>query len=628
MTRRERAAALCLALASSAPGCSGEDPPAPSGDAAVDAPPVEPDAGVPAPAPPEAPRLAPCPTGWAEVAGDVVTCTPYPAGGPGECAGDEAHFPGEPECAPVGATCAGGDFASDLPVGAAVWYVQAGAGDGGAGSVGAPFGTIGEGIAAAASGDVVALSRGTFEEAVELPEGVTLWGACVDGTRLTTDRVVGSAGVVTVVGEGAALGNLTIAGPGPGLWVEGRDASVSVEGVVIAETDFVAILVGGGGELTGRSVVVREVRSQPVPGGSGMGALVDTRGTLELERASIERTDGTAVVALGTRVVLRDVALREGLGDDPPARGVEAQLGAAVDLTRVWMAGQRDAAILAFDMDTELLVEDAVIADTASDLAGDGGRGLSLVDGARATVRRAHFVGQGEVAVIADRAGSAVVLEDVVIEGARGRASDGTGGSGLAVQSGAAATLTRVRLADNRGAGLFAIGADTLVTLADVSIVGTRSFAGDGDQGTGLAVQGATLTGARLRSSGNRQAGVLAIADGTVTLEDLEVSDTHERECASDGCAGVGFGDGLISSLGSVVDVRRFRIVGSARVGVTIVDGALDLHEGEVSGCPIGASVQTEGFDVERLYDAVVFRDNDRNLDRSLLAVPEPAAGF
>ncbi len=623
--RPERAAAFVLALLCGA--CSEDRPAEPGADAATDAPPADPDAGVPAPAAPEPPRLEPCPAGWRVIPGEVSICSPLPQDGAPDCAEDEAFFPGGAGCEPVGAPCpAEGDYAEDLPDGAVVWYVRAGAGGGGDGSLGAPFGTIEEGIDAASDGDVVALSRGEYAEAVVVPEGVALRGACPAETRLTTDRAVGSAGVVTVHASGASLSGVTLAGPGPGLWVEGRDATLAVEGVVIAGTDFTGILVGGGGTLTGGSVLVRDVHSQAVPGVSGVGVLVDARGALELERVAFERTGGTAVVAVGTRVVLRDVAIRDGLGEDPPARGVEAQLGAAVELRRLWMSRQRGAAILAFDMDTEIVIEDAFIEDTASNVDGDGGRGLSLVDGARATVRRTTFTGQRELAVIADLPSSAVTLEDVVITGTQGSEAAGTGGSGLVVQSGATATATRVLLAENRGAGLLAISEGTTVTLADVAVIDTLSLASEGDQGTGIHVQQAALTGVRVRAAGNRQAGVVAIADAIVSLEDLDVADTLERACAADTCAGVGFGDGVVSSLGAAVELRRFRIAGSARVGVTVADGALDLHEGEVSGCPIGASVQTEDFDLQRLYDAVVFRDNDRNLDRSQIGVPAPVS--
>jgi len=56
-------------------------------------------------------------------------------------------------------------------------------------------------------------------------------------------------------------------------------------------------------------------------------------------------------------------------------------------------------------------------------------------------------------------------------------------------------------------------------------------------------------------------------------------------------------------------------------------DGVVDLHDGEVSSNPIGANVQTAGYDIARLNDNVIF-DNDDNFDMSALPIPEPATGF
>lgn len=58
-----------------------------------------------------------------------------------------------------------------------------------------------------------------------------------------------------------------------------------------------------------------------------------------------------------------------------------------------------------------------------------------------------------------------------------------------------------------------------------------------------------------------------------------------------------------------------------------IVDAAganLDLREGVVTGSPIGACVQQDGYDIARLSDGVEYYDNDINLDSTSLPVPSP----
>ncbi|MCZ7686077.1 MAG: DUF1565 domain-containing protein [Sandaracinaceae bacterium] len=129
-----------------------------------------------------------------------------PEAGASSCAGGEAHFQGEAGCAPLGA-CPAGEWADGL--GGDVLFVRAGA-SGGDGSRASPFGTIAAALAAARAGTIVALSKGSFDEAVVLSSGVSLRGACAAETRLTA---AGSGGaVVEVTASGAALEGLTIAG--------------------------------------------------------------------------------------------------------------------------------------------------------------------------------------------------------------------------------------------------------------------------------------------------------------------------------------------------------------------------------------------------------------------------------
>ncbi len=50
---------------------------------------------------------------------------------------------------------------------------------------------------------------------------------------------------------------------------------------------------------------------------------------------------------------------------------------------------------------------------------------------------------------------------------------------------------------------------------------------------------------------------------------------------------------------------------------------------GEPDASPdAGTDAETEGFDLSRIQDDVVYRDNDRNLDSAALAVPDPIDGL
>ena len=135
----------------------------------------------------EPPLITPCPAGWREVEAtsdnDVTTCDPWPESGPAQCAEGEAHFPGEPVCMPIGQPCPTGDWAVGLPNEGNLICVRAGE-TGGDGTQALPFGRIEDATDYASfhPGTVIALSKGTFDEVVDLSAGTTLWGACVTET--------------------------------------------------------------------------------------------------------------------------------------------------------------------------------------------------------------------------------------------------------------------------------------------------------------------------------------------------------------------------------------------------------------------------------------------------------------
>ncbi len=113
---------------------------------------------------------------------------------------------------------------------------------------------------------------------------------------------------------------------------------------------------------------------------------------------------------------------------------------------------------------------------------------------------------------------------------------------------------------------------------------------------------------------------------GTVLdLEDVVIRTTIETACAPDGCNPAGIGLGAYEL--AAVSVRRFLIEDNVLAGVQVAnDGSLDLSEGIVRGSPIGASVDVDGYDFDRLSDGVRYEDNGTNLDSSSLPVPSRGA--
>ncbi|MCZ7681308.1 MAG: DUF1565 domain-containing protein [Sandaracinaceae bacterium] len=228
-------AALTLALAA----CGGT---AGGADAGTDAPALR-DAGPTlAPASPNIPWLAdgvppiapptftPCPEGWREVTDESgpTRCDPYPSeGARTDCPEGQAHFPGEPSCAPISGECA----ADGWPAGGGepTLHVRAGAAPGGDGSRAAPLATIADALARAAEGSVIAIASGTYEEVLRITSRVTLRGACASGTRIEASAPSGTSATVEIAADGVALEALVIAAATSGaVDVDGTAATASV----------------------------------------------------------------------------------------------------------------------------------------------------------------------------------------------------------------------------------------------------------------------------------------------------------------------------------------------------------------------------------------------------------------
>ncbi len=693
-----------------------------------------------APASPAPPRITPCPDGWREAADpglpDISVCDPWPATGPQDCAVDEAHFPGEADCRRVGTPCPAGDWADDLPAAGTVLFVLAGAGGGGDGSRAAPFSTLAEAIAAAPSGAVVALSKGTFDEVTSVTRPITVWGACTQETIVASSIPHATAATVTLR-AGATLRNLRVSGARRGVNVAGNDDAATLDSVVVHGAAGFGVFVYGAGSLVGRDLVIRATAGDAI-GAFGYGLSVQEGGRVEIDRGALVGNRGIGMNLLGaaTQVVARDVAIGGTLpreNDDRFGYGVQLSDGAAAtleraaifanrgsgvilfdagttfvardatirdtqalendglrgvgleldggvhaELERTTIAGNRDLGLGAFGAGAELVATDVVVTDTRAQLADDtNGYALNLNEGARVTLTRAVFarntatgilaagVGTSLVAtdldvsdteprlndsssgtglqarggasielvrtalrrnhtagVAVNEPGTTLVSTDLTVEDTQSRSSDGWGGYSLLLITGASAGLSRALFARGRSVGAFVEGSGTTLTASDLQIIDTGSRTSDGTRGDGLQITaGATADLTRVRIVRARAHGVAAFDPSTrVTARDLVVEETLREEC----CEETAYGTGIVAFAGTSIEATGLRSSGNAICGVSVAGGEVDLHDGEVSGNPIGANVSTEAFDLTRIQDRVVYRDNDRNLDSSALPAPAP----
>jgi hypothetical protein len=553
---------LVVALAAS---CGDADPPEVAADAGAD------DASATTPPVPALPMLAPCPAGWREVPGEPATCDPWPATGPTDCpADDEAHFPGEPACARIGTDCPPDGVPANLPADQPVLHVRAGATDGD-GTVAAPFGTVTEGNSAAGTSTIVAIAAGTYDEVILARAGVTFRGACVADTTLTssTPGRVQTDGLVSVNRDGVVtLENLRIADAvRTAVGAGARRATVVLSDVAIVRVGPVGVAAVMA-DVDASSAIFRDI--QPAPDGSTGRAVVSLLGDLTLARVVVERAREIAVTGEGPRASLTDVAIRDAVLSEGLGTGRGAQLAPYDDLEleRVVVEDAYDVGV--FVLATLGRIDDVVVRRISSDAMGRGGRGLEAVLASNLAVRQVLVEDVADTGVnFTD--GPRARVEDLVVRRSSGRALDGQRGRGLNVQVGTVVDMSRLVLSELREGGVVL----------------------------------------------NNEGTVLRLTDATIT-------DMLPRACATSTCPDDPRGTALGSFRAAWLEVSRFVVARADLCGVHIgLDGEVDLGDGEIRGTEIGACVQVDGYDYDRLTRGVSYRDNRMNLDATTLPIPD-----
>jgi hypothetical protein len=486
----------------------------------------------------------PCPPGWPAEPVLAGTARAYsacrPPEPPSSCPAGSMPVLGASGCVPIGAPCPAGDQPVDLPSGASIVHVAAGA-SGGDGSASLPYGSIAEAIAASSPGTTVAMGKGLYEESLVIDRVVTLWGACAGGVEIRG----GPSGTIAVAAKGdLTLRNATISGAGTGLMVS-SNGTLTVRGVWVHEATSLGITTTGG-RMDLEDVLVSDTRtSADLTDGYGLAVLGGVKA--KARRVTIERTrtfalavQGAGTVLEGSDLLVRDTMERE--SDGLRGRGVYVSDAASATLSRIAVRGSRESGIYVAEPGTKALLSDVSITDTAGVKADQtGGWGLVCQDGAELGVERAWVSNNRYEGIAVSSAGTKASLVDVVVVGTRSEESGGLGGVGLGVQQGASATISRSVFDRNRDVAVTTTGDGTLLDLADVMIQGTLGRESDDKSGIGLlAGAGAAVTARGLVVEDNRLAGIFADGAGTmVTLTDAVIAHTQIAGPEHDGGWGV-----------------------------------------------------------------------------------------
>lgn len=582
---------LCAAVLAGCPGAQAGpgDAGMPADGATPDArfalaPPAPPAEPVSAPARAALPVLTPCATGWVQTPGasddDPATCDPFPGAESTRCADDELRTPGDSTCVRIGPACATDGWPQALPA-TAVRYVQAGAAPGGTGTRAAPFARIADAIAGAAPGSVIAIAAGTYDESLSVPAGVTLWGACVSATH-----VASSAGgtTVTIAGADVVVRNVTLGGAASALAV-GRGARVTLEDVATIGATARAWSVHDGGHVVGTRVAIRDTRPLLI-GEEGHAIYAETGAVVELSHAAIERNSDNAIIAFDptTSIVLDDCVVRDTMprgSDGKFGRGVNTEGGVSLVLSRTVLERNAGIGVFLANVVTARLT-DVVIRDTASTMS-MGGRGISAQMGCTLELSRVTLLGNRSYALYASSS-STLTLDDVLMSATRTDVS-GLYGRGMELRGGATATLRRVLVDEMRDSGVILLDADTHATVEDLVVRATTPD-DHGTNGRGIEVSaGARLDGARVRVERNADLGLGCFGSSADALAStLELVDVEILDQGTDG-ATAGMGRGLYVLDDCSARVTRATIRGSREIGagVAIAPASLVLEDATVT---------------------------------------------
>ena len=453
---------------------------------------------------------------------------------------------------------------------------------------------------------------------------VRVEGAQGGGLMVNASRVTASQLHVRDILPGAVLGLRGMCASAT------SSAELDVSRAVFERCHTVGVAGSVESRISLTDTIVRDVSARASDGDLGVGIGVTLLTELTLRRVLVERTASHGVrVDDESTLDFEDLRTEQTGADENPGVGLFAFQRATVTGRRLEVVGASDLGILLGLDATTVAIEDARVTGTRPVPTGDDdvptyGAALQVEEGGAAELTRVVFEDNAERGV-GMLGGGRLILRDAIVRGTR-EASGGELGRGASVAEGSELTVERGLFEDNHETAVLAMDLGTVIRLTDVEVRGTRSRSSDGEAGRGLTVQtGARVELTRVRVLDNREAGLLLLGEAaTVIGTEVDVTGTLRRECADTTCEGAGAGCGVTVNDGSRLELAGFLVEDNALCGIQLAGGAsIALSGGVVRGHPIGANVQAADFDYRSLTDGVRFEDNERNIDATILPLPD-----
>jgi hypothetical protein len=571
-------------------GCASPD--FPDGFCDAPCPEVQTSTAVPVPplpaAMPAPVRFGRCDPPWMWVTasgGDgITTCEPPAVAITATCASDQAQIYLAGGCAPIGDPCSG-EYATNLStiaMGHPILYVKANAPAGGNGTIASPFARIRDALSVANANTVVALSQGTFSEAVNVPGGVVLVGACAGASTIAMPAPMAS-GAVVHFGAGGGLWNVSIT-EATGL----TGAGVSVTGGMIHLFGVVVFDVGGAGIALDGATVDAALDGVLVRRSSGDGIECSGGANAHVNDSAIEGGRGIGFHARmpSTSLVLDRVSVRERL-EDPTTwvSGVYVERGATVQADGL-LVHRGTSEGVRIDTSTADL-QDVYVSETRSGAKSNVGVGVHFSAGTNATLGRASIANNATFGMVIDGAMPTTTarIDLAVFRGNAPSASDG-------VQH-----------------GLVVAGANVVLEHA--------LFDGPHDDGLGAAM-GATASVAHAVFRGGA---ILSIADSAATIGPVSVDGGARWGIMAGGIAStIALHDATVTNTGGMPRDREASGIRISRARAAIDRVLVDRTGGN------GVYVSGGASDI-RLSDATLLDTGTSSDGIALWAIDAPIRG-
>jgi hypothetical protein len=515
----------------------------------------------PARSPIALPQFLPCPSGWIT---DGARCEPPALPALLACPEGQAQRAQDSTCTPIGSPCPAGAYSMGLPGGVRTVFVDPAASPGGRGTIASPFRTIAAATATATPGTMIALAKGRYTESVVLHSGVTLFGACATETIIETST--GAPNGIFVDGRGATIQELTVTGALDDIYVAPEASGLRVENV-LAKSATGSCLVNLGSETTVVGSVLRGCRQ------AGLWAA----GGLIVNRSVIEDNTGIGlqIGGLGATQIAQTII-----------RGTKTSTsGGSCGLCIVGgMAVANEVVIAATDGDAMVIQGASSFVAEGIRIHGTAGAAMLITDKVTTIVRTLEIDGASGNGMLVDNFSGTASISDAFLHGFL---DNPVHPSGIAINSGTV-HLQRVVIRGAVHVGIYSDGPATIVA-SDLEV--------------------ASSTGSAIYLSHNASAVVSRAsfdANGSNALDVEHGAQLTATDITASRCTGACINSALFPQR---VSVRRFRVhdayIGAATAGAS----ALDLHDGEISSCAIGARISSP-TDARSLLDQVAFIGN------------------